>query len=358
MNIKANLKYIVIGSVVFLIIYSFIAVQSFGADIYFEPAWTTEIAEPAASDPASFSRGDAEAFILGDRYGYFLPDGKVLSSVRTDQKITASVSGWATYPSDASETTVYTPAGAVRTRISASGFTHLDQDRIFLFYPGGDGVSMIEESGTPRWTREHTAPITAFNSSPKGAIIGYSDGRLVCVDADGKELFSFYPGGSNHQVILGAAISEDGTMAACVSGIDRQRFLLIKISGNQYKIVYHAYLEGNLRRQAFVDFESDGRYAFFESENRLGFVDCARYTASSIRISGKVVEAGECPGDALFVVLAKNGTTWTLSAVERPDHLVVSTKFTAENACIIQRNDILYLGTDTRISRINIRGLK
>ncbi|OQA63374.1 MAG: hypothetical protein EWM51_10320 [Treponema sp.] len=358
MNIKANLKYISIGSIIFLVLYSFIAVKSLGADIFFEPVWTTDISEPVTDAHSTRSTAEAEAFILGNRFGFFLPDGTVLSSEKTDQKITASTFGWAVYPADAQETVLYRPDGTIRTKISEAGFVHLDQERIYLFQPGGDGVSQFDETGTKLWTREHTAPITAFRSSPKGTIIGYLDGRLVHVKPDGTEVFSFYPGGSNLQVILGAALSDDGTMAACVSGIEKQRFLLIKITGNQHKIVYHAYLDGNLRRQAFVDFEAGGQYAFFESENRLGFVDCSRYTASSIPISGKVIEAGECPGDALFVVLSKNGTTWTLSAVERPDHLVVSTNFTATDAFIIQRNDILYLGTDTHISRLNIRGLK
>jgi len=46
MNIKANLKYILTGSVIFLIIYMFVAAVPMGSDIYFEPAWTTGINIP------------------------------------------------------------------------------------------------------------------------------------------------------------------------------------------------------------------------------------------------------------------------------------------------------------------------
>jgi hypothetical protein len=181
---------------------------------------------------------------------------------------------------------------------------------------------------------------------------------LVCIAPDGSELFAFYPGGSNQEVILGAAISADGTLAACVSGIDKQRILLIKISGGQYKIVFHTWLEDTLRCQAFVDFEKTGRYAFFETSESIGILDCYKNDISFLKIPGQVISAGECPGDSVFVVLSKDGLNYTLSAVENPNRLVAQTHFTAQNAFLIQRDNAVFLGTDNRISRIDIRGIK
>lgn len=358
MNFKANLKYILTGSVVFLLIYMVVAAVPMGPDVYFQPVWTSDISTAPAKIESPDAAKSAEAFILGDRFGYFSPDGKILASTQTTERVTASPDAWATYPEDAHNTVVYRPDGTVKMTIAESGFVHLDYDRTYLFLPGGDGVSQYGDNGKAIWTREHTAPVTAFNSSKAGTIIGYADGLLSFIRPDGSTGFSFYPGGSNYQVILGAAVSEDGTMAACVSGIDRQRFILIKIESAQSKIVFHTWLEGNLRRQAFVGFEKKGSYAFFESEGSLGIVDCKRFSARRIPVQGKVISAGECASKTLFMVLVKNGENYTLSAVERPDHLVASVNFSARNAFLVQREDAIYLGTDNRISRINIRGLK
>jgi hypothetical protein len=361
MNIKANLKYIMTGSVIFLIIYMFVAAIPMGSDIYLEPDWTTEISpqtDGAAADPRAFTESGVEAFVLGDRYGYFTADGKILSSSATDDRVSATTSAWAVYPEDARETAIHNPDGSVKATIAASGFTWLDDDRAYLFIPGGDAVSQYDAKGQKLWTREHTAPITAFNSSENGTVIGYADGLFVCVAPDGTEKFAFYPGGSDREVILGAALSKDGTLAACVSGIDRQRFILVRISNGQHKIVFHTYLKGNLHRQAFVNFEDSGRYVFFESEDNLGIFDCKKMTASAIPVFGRVISAGEYPGESLFVALVKNGSRYTLAAIERPDPHAATMKFSATNAFLIQREGSVYLGTDSTISRINIRGLK
>ena len=358
MNIKGNLKYVCTGSVIFLIAYMFVAALPMGSDIYFEPAWTRDISAPATASPAEFAVSDREAFILANHFGYFTGNGTILSSATSDGLISASPDLWAVYSRDARNTIVRHPDGAPAMTIPGSGFVHLDEDRTFLMLPGGDGVSHFSADGALLWTREHTAPLTAFNSSPAGTILGYADGLLVCVDPAGKELFSFYPGGSDLEVILGASISEDGSLVACVSGQDRQRFVLISLSGGHHKVIHHEYLEGNLTRQAFVDFEKKGHFVFFESKNGLGIVDCRSKKSSRVPVSGEVVAIGDCPGDALFVVLSHSGSSWTLSAIERPDHLVASTNFTAQEAFLVQRNEAIYLGMDSQISRINIRGIE
>jgi len=358
MNIKANLRYILTGSIIFLLVYLIVAAIPLGPDIYFAPIWTRTVSDSDQTAlPGAFT-GESEAFILGNRFGYFNPDGTILTSSTVNERITASGSAWAVYPQNARDTVVHFPDGTPKLTVAGSGFVHIDGDRTYLFLPGGGGVAQIADTGSRKWVLEHSAPITAFNSSPRGTIVGYADGLLSAVDPDGKELFSFYPGGSNREVILGASLSEDGTMAACVAGIDRQRFILVKLSGGQHKIIFHTYLEGDLRRQAFVDFEKNGRFVFFESRGSLGIVDCQRLSANRIPMQGEIIAAGEFPGETLFVILAKDGGKYRLEAIERPDHLVASATFEAKDAFLIQRENAIYLGRDNTISRIDIRGLK
>jgi hypothetical protein len=358
MNIKGNIKYIAVSSILFLLVYMFLAAIPMGSDIYFDPVWTTNIETDTEADPAQLAKPGIEAFVLGDRFGYFTDDGTVLFSKHIQDRVSASPSAWTIYGQKATDTAVFFPDGTQKLTVSGSGFVHLDEDRTYQFLPGGDAVCQYADDGSIIWKREHTAPITTFKSSGSATIIGYADGLLTCLKKDGSENFSFYPGGSDYQVILGASVSEDGSLAACVSGIEKQRFLLIRITGTQYKVIYHAYLEGNLRRQTFVSFEDSGKFAFFESENKLGIIDCQKLTASSIPIQGRIISAGQTPGDSLFMFLVKNGTKYTLEALEKHTHLVASSSFTADNAFLVQRREKIFIGTDTNISRIDIKGIK
>lgn len=358
MNFKGNLRVIISASILFLIIYLFVASIPLGQDIYFEPVWTKDISAPVASEASAFASGTIRPFALGNRYGYFTSDGSILSSSETNDRVSISSSAWSTYPRDAESTVVSMPDGSVKLTVPAAGFVHLDGDRTYLFVPGGDAVAQYGETGAQLWKREHTAPITAFSSSPGGTVIGYADGLVSCVGADGAQLFSFYPGGSNREIIMGAAISSDGRHVACVSGIDRQRFLLIKIDGGHYKIVKHAYLEGNLRREAYLKFTDSGAFAFFEYSGGLGIVDCREREISFIPFDGDILSVGECSENDLFVALARNGGEHTLLAIERPNHIVATTRYSARDSFLIADKASLFVGMDGKISRIDIRGLK
>ena len=67
---------------------------------------------------------------------------------------------------------------------------------------------------------------------------------------------------------------------------------------------------------------------------------------------------GECPGDSLFVALSESEGSYTLSAIERPSHLIAKTTFRAKDAFLIQREKAVFLGMDETISRIDIKGVK
>lgn len=356
MNIKGNLKYILSGTLVFLIIYMFLAAFPTGPSMYFSPVWTIDTATGKIESEAQ--NGPLEPFKLQKRFGFFTPEGKIAFSRETEDRSTVSKAGWGIYADNAAETEIFNPDGTFKLKIGAPGFAHLEDDRVYLFLPGGDGVRQYDAAGVELWTREHTAPITAFHSSPAGTILGYADGNLTVVKPDGSELFSFYPGGSDLEVILGAAISEDGKYAACVSGIERQRFLLIRMDGPQYKIVHHQWLKGDLRRQVYVDFVDTGAYAFFECAEGLGIVDTSAHSSQIIPIKGRLIAVGSEPASSLFTALTQDGQDCQILAIERPRYLVAQTRFKAKDAFLLQRGTTVYLGTDNLISRIDIRGIE
>lgn len=363
MTIRKKIKYALIGSLIFIIIYLFVAAEPLENDFYFQPDWTktvsaAEIIVPGAEETPPEVNTGKEAFMLADKFGFFTEDGNITRMDPKGMRFSAGADSWCIYPRNARETPVYYSNGALKMTVKEPGFVHLTKNSVYLFHPGGGAVSMYNDDGTKAWTRDEASPITAFSESKSAAVIGYGNGLLTAIDKTGKEIFSFYPGGSDLPVVLAAAISDDGKYAACVSGINPQRFILIKIDGNQHKIIFHHSFDVSMRRQLFASFGESGDRVFFETNTGLGILDIKTMKFSEVPFNGQILNAGEYPGTNFFIILVKTDTSHILSIVEEPEHKIASTEFNAKNAFLILKNGGIYLGSDDNISRINIKGLR
>ena len=372
MKITAFDNRFIVFPILFLFIYLFAAATPLGSDLYLKPIWVRAVTpdsaqaelegignEISAADqtaPAEqFAGKTPKVFLTEYRFGYFTADGELLRSSPVTQRISASSTAWTEYGSDAAKTPIYRPDGSLITVIEEPGFVYIDEDRFYLFEPGGSAVKQYGVDGKPRWRYLHTAPITAFHSTEGGVIIGFSDGKLAGLDPEGNVLFDFYPGGSDYQVILGAAISADGQLAACVCGIDRQRALLIRIDGNKYKIIHHRYLEGNLRRQLLVDFDINGKNALFECAEGIGFINCEQLKSGIMPQRGTVIAGGQNPYKNIMAIISRQEQSSTLSFIEAPFYVVGRTSFPSKNTFLVQEREMLFLATDTKLARIDIK---
>lgn len=356
MNIKGNLRIIIVASSLFLIIYLFIAPLPLGKEIYFVPEWTLSV-----SHEIEFSgqpEGQRIPFTNGSAYGYLAPEGNPIRIDHTGKRISITENSWTIYDQDQQETVVYNPDGSEKLIVRAAGFVHLSGNRTFLFLPGGGAVSEYGDDGTVLWTRDHTAPITTFETSEAGTVIGYADGKLTAINRGGTDILSVYPGGSSIPVILGASLTNNGEYVLCVAGIQEQRVVLFRIRNGQSKVVYHTFLSGSLRRQVHTSFDETGSWAFFDSTEGLGIIDIQNLTVSQIPVNGALLSAGKHVGNGLFIFLAAQDDNHELLFVERPNHVIARVPFRAENAFLVQNNHDIYLGTDSVISKIGIRGIE
>ena len=290
---------------------------------------------------------------MKNKFGYFSDDGKVIMSREIMDKVSASSSYWCQYGTDAKETKIYNPFGNLVTTIKAIGFVHIVKDRIYLFMPGGYGLAEYSTKGERLWKYEHTATITAFHSNDKGVVLGYSDGRVAYLDKDGNEVFNFYPGGSAYQVISGVALSGDGKFIACVSGIEKQRILLVHVMAHHYKIVKHEYLKGNLYRQVFVSFDNDSSCAIFESSDGIGIIDCKSYQIQFIGEKEKIVNV--CDDKKLITILTQENDRCKLIIIEKPFKKVATTTFNASETFLLQDKNKLFIGSGLKISAVEIK---
>ncbi len=361
MKIKENVLLFSIIGLVFFIAYLLLAGLPLEEEIQFLPKWTINIQEKYDSfihendNLASSSvPSDALPFKLSQYLGYVTPSGDIPFIYSFPEKSSISKSRWTVYTSSAYNTPVYSAQNGESFILQDSGFPHLIDDAVFIFYPGGNSFGCYSTAGDKMWTAEHWSPITAFDASAAGTVTGYADGNIRHFDTEGNLVFSMYPGGSTFEVILGTAISGDGNYIAAVCGLDKQRFILIQVNGKNSKIVYHSYLDSQKNEQTYVHFNNAGNRVFFNYNGGLGIVNCEKYSIKKIPFKGSVCTIGELADGTLSFVLLQDEQQWTVLALESFSNRMGSFTFTARNAFMSVSGNDLFIGKDEGISKMEI----
>lgn len=226
------------------------------------------------------------------------------------------------------------------------------EDRIFVFLPGGSSFVKCKEDGSKDWEYDSTCPITAFYSAKNALVAGYADGTIVHFTNEGDIIQNFQPGGSDYPVILAAALSNDGSYIASVSGQNRQRFVLAKKEGAQTKIVFHEYFPTNTKVQQIVKFSNDDRLCFYTCKNSAGIVDIKKKKSTHIPINGSAIslkESKDC-----FFLLTKKQKEYSVYIIEKFTSFTGCFQFQADAAFIETDEENLYIGKNSTISKIKI----
>lgn len=359
---KKKKRFAVILIVVLCVVYVLCAVRPLSREIHFIPVWTIDAYKNTKNDKLSerLSEADASAFEgaiaykMGQTAGYFTRSGIILSSVTFPYKAVISQSCYSLYDTHSSRIPVYSPDGAKIAEIKQTGFPYFDGGRTFQFLPGGSSFSRLSEDCSVEWTYEGFAPITAFSSSDNGVLVGFADGNLILFGPDGKKEFDFAPGGSDIPVILGAGLSASGKYIASVSGQGGQRFVLAEKRNGMASAVCHKTLEKETTKQVIVKFSRNEDYVYYSYAGGLGIVDCGTHKHSTILIEGNILSIQE-DSDGTIFVLSRLGKNFTVSVVEPFDVYSGSFSFDAETAFMSVRDGSLFVGHDSKISRIDIR---
>ncbi|MBO7582672.1 MAG: WD40 repeat domain-containing protein [Treponema sp.] len=335
----------------FIIIYIILAVKPLGKEYHFTPEWRKNITTPANSAISSGTR--QIEFKLGQSIGYFTEDGQITSLISFPSKASISSDYYAIYTTEDSNIAFYNKNNNEQGNFEVSGFPYFEQDRIFVFLPGGSSFSKCDSQGKVIWVNENTVPLTAFSSKEKYTAAGYADGAIRIFDNNtGFETLSFVPGGSDYNVILGLDVSSDGMYTASVSGHNKQRFVLTKNDNKQPKIIYHNYLDSDMNKQTVVKFCNDDKRILYYYDGNLGIYNIEKQKETNIKIDKTVIAIEET--DSLIFVLGKKNKEYTVYIIEKTDTLEGSFSFEADTAFIKTCNNNLYVGQDTSISKVRI----
>lgn len=363
MKLKENVLLFVCAGFVFFLVYILLAGLPLEKEIQFIPKWTIDIQQKfskfvheSETSPIPSMKVDSDLvpFKMGQFLGYFTKDGEMPFILSFSDRASISNSLWSVFPSNASNTTVYSSQTNSTFIIPESGFPHIENDSVFIFYPGGNSFGFYDTQGNKQWSSDHWSPIVSFASSKAGVVVGYADGDLRYFDNAGEQIFSMYPGGSTYEIILGAAISQNGSFIGAVCGLEKQRFVLIQNNGGNSKIVYHEYLSSQRTEQTLVQFNGDGSRAFFNYDGGLGIVNCKDFSLTKIPMEGSVCSISELISSNILFVLCQNDLQWTVYAIESASNLVGSFSFQAQDAFVSVLDDSLFIGKDSQISKMEI----
>lgn len=350
MVIKTRTKILIPSAILFCLLYIIFAFRQMGTELAFTPEWTEDISH------VKKAKEDDELipFRLGQTLGYFTPDGKIVSYVSFPSKATISDDYFATFNENNSKTNVFSKTGDVDFILNYSGFPYFDENRIFVMLPGGSSFIQCNEMGEQVWKYEYFAPVTAFASSNGGTAAGFADGSITSFSKDGTILQQFAPGGSNIPVILGIDISDDGNMIACISGQNKQRFVISKKEGEHSKIIFHEYLEKDQTKQLLVKFNSKNDTVYYDANNSVGIVNIKTLKSSKVPVNGTIIQIEESTVDDIVFVLSRKGRKNTVTVIEPIDNSLGHFSFECDSSFMKVKDDAVFIGMDNKISRVTV----
>lgn len=340
---------------VFTVLYVFVAVLPLPREIQFEPEWTVD-----ASQTPEFSESEnCIPFKTGQLAGYFSENGKILNARSFAVKAAVSEFYFAPYGLSDDSVEIFSPDGSFACRIDSSGFPFIDENRIFMFLPGGSSFARYSSQGKKLWAYEGFVPVTAFSSAECGTVAGFADGKVLLFDESGNLRQEFVPGGSKYSVILGADLSPDGNYLACISGLEKQRIVLAKREKEHIVITFYKYMEKDQTRQALVKFSRDGDWLYYAFAGGLGIVNCVDGRCTELKMDGWVSSLMETDIPGTFFVLTREKSrdkfVNRVYFVENYMGLSGSFDFTSRSAFIYAKGSDLFVGRDSRISKIKLR---
>ena len=321
-----------------------------GTELHFTPEWTVNIhnVQKASADDKKIP------YRLNNKIGYFTEEGKIDSCIEFPFKSSISDSWYCTYLQNNAKTDFYLADGTKAGTIENEGFPFIDEDRIYIMLPGGNSFAKISEDGKTEWSYENYSPLTAFSSSKGGTVAGYADGSIISFDTEGKISQMFNPGGSDIEVILGADISDNGNIIACVSGQNNQRFVVAERNEGHSRIIFHEYLGSQLNRQTLVRFSPKADFVYYNFNGGLGIVNLLNSTAKKIPVNGKILQVEFSDDGQLVFVLSHEKNIYTIMVLEKNIHQMADFSFEGNSSFIQTRSNSLFVGRNNKISRISI----
>jgi hypothetical protein len=354
-------KYLIVLGITIFVLYTFIAARPIPIETILIPRWfiSLESTYPTGTEQEP-PPGELFPFQLGNRFGYVDREGNFTINQVRKGYVSLSRDRWAEYNPVPAAIEVRDSVNTSLLKIDASrGYPLFLDERMFLIGHEQNSITALDDGGAVLWSYDFAAPLTTIDAAAGLVLVGLLDGTVEVLDSQGKRFFFFEPGGSRLTVILGCALSEDGSRLALISGIDEQRFLLLERigdSGNvEYKVIYHEFLGEGFRRPVHVGFVDNGSRVAFARQGGLGLYDIHTRTGLKVPLKGDIMALDETGNDRLlFILTAQASGEKRLAVVGFPGTLIIEAPFKSETLFLGRQGSQLYVGGSMTLAAFEV----
>ncbi|MCL2244770.1 MAG: WD40 repeat domain-containing protein [Treponema sp.] len=297
------------GIVLLFIVYFIMAARPIPRETILASEWISSLQSESTESTFLHLQGQLIPFTLGNNFGYVNTSGQFAFNKEKTGNIYLGKNLWTEYDLEPSSIGIKNISEETVINIeNPGGYPLLLDNRIFILGSEQNALSEISAGGDVLWTYEFGAPLTCMDAAADMILTGSIDGHIDILDSYGKRIFNFEPGGSRYAVILGCALSNDGSHLGIISGIDQQRFLLLERFGNsgEYKVVYHEFLGDGFRRPVHISFIDNDQRLVFESSQGIGCYNVKSRYGIQIPLNGEIITIDNSGDQGFFFLITSH----------------------------------------------------
>ncbi len=349
-------------ALIVIILYFALFPYPLGRETVAKPVWSVTLADPGARQPPAppdIAKAIAAPFYLGDVFGYAAADGRILHAERALFRVALSQAGFVNYTRLGTNWILQNANGERVLSFSGYGYPLLSGDgrRIFIVKTDLSGLIELDKTGDAAWSRDFPALLTTISVPGDFLLVGLLNGSLLLLDGRGSPKYEHVTGGSRLPVVLGAAVSPDGSLIASVSGIAPQFLTVLRRQGTGFGEMAKEVLASDFRREVRVSFSPDSRYLLVEGERAAGLFDPAAPRLAWLPLPGDLAEASFPGGGRLTAIASHDGALVDLRILRPFTALILNETFSAQQVFLGTIEGDLLLGMDGRLLRIGLEAL-
>jgi hypothetical protein len=348
-----------LASIIVIVAYFALFPYPLGRELVARPVWAADLsAAQTGVMPESTSAGSEApaSFRLGGVFGYVTLHGEVQYMDRPLFGVMLTDAGFINYSRIGTTWFFQDQQGRKKFSFSGEGYPLLSDDagRLFTVKSDTTGVRELDRNGDTIWSRDFPSLVTSLSVQPDYLLAGLLSGVLQLVDRRGALAAEYAPAESRIPVILGCAVSADGSLIAAVSGIDPQTLVVLERRENAYRLASQLVLGSQFRREVRIRFSPDMRTLVLEGDGAARIYDIRSREISALTLPGGLSSFTFLPDRRVAVFLGGDPSRREL-VVAKSSRSLYSREFFPASATFLGRiGDGILLGIDSRLLRIDL----
>jgi hypothetical protein len=330
-----------------------------GRELVARPAWAVQIPEASVPAQPAASGASAAPFRQGDRFGYVRGDGRIVYADAVLFSVALSAKGFVNFTRLGTDWIMRGLDGKRLLSFSGDGYPLLSPDggRLFIVKSDLSGLIELDANGDALWSRDFPSMITSVSLRGGALLVGLLNGSLMLLNAEGFPVMEQVPGQGRIPVILGCAVSADGALAACISGIDPQCLTVLRRQGDAHAVVSSLVLSSDFRREARMDFSPDARFLVYETERGAGLFDTGSRRTAPAAMRGTLRGIAFPSGGRCVGLVSGNGVSAEIAILSPFAMPVCRQAFPARGLSLGGIDGQLLIAVDGWLLRVNVEAL-